>query len=93
MPHTLTKKDFDPAERNEHFLIFLESEGYAEGDTLENHAYTLWVSERVADLKRQHGLRSYDSLGNIPDWRNTFTNHLRSLLSGKEDNPCTKSNR
>ena len=93
MPHILTRKDFDPATHNEHFLIFLTFEGYQEGDALESHTYTIWISDQVVALKRQHGLRSYDSLGNIPDWRNTFTNHLRSLISGKEDNPCTQLNR
>lgn len=83
MSHTLTKKDFDPAERNEHFLIFLESEGYAEGDTLENHAYTLWVSERVADFKRDHRLSPTQSIGLVPDWKNRFTRFLRSRLDGK----------
>lgn len=85
MPHTLTRHDFDPATHNEHFLIFLEANEHEVGDELESYEYTLWISEQVIALKEKHGLKPYDSLGHIPDWKSTFTNHLRSSLKEKRN--------
>lgn len=84
MSYTLTEAHFDPANSNEHFLIFLEAEGHKAGDELESHDYTLWVSEQVATLKKEYGLEPYDSLGGVPDWRNTLTRYLRSLIDKRE---------
>lgn len=83
MPYALTEQHFDPANSNEHFLIFLEAEAHKAGDMLESHDYTLWISEQVIEMKQQYGLKPYDSLGNIPDWKSTFTQHLRSLVDKK----------
>lgn len=83
MPHILTRKDFDPATHNEHFLIFLTSEGYEEGDALESHAYTIWVSEQVTRFKAKHRLTPSQSIGLVPDWKNRFTRFIRSRLDDK----------
>lgn len=80
MPHTLTRNDFDPATHNEHFLIFLASEGFVEGDVIESHAYTIWVSDQVAIFKERHRLAPFQSIGLVPDWKKRFTRFLRSRL-------------
>lgn len=83
MPYTLTRQDFEFEHRNEHFLIFLASEGYTEGDEIENYAYMIWVSEQVERFKQQHQIKRLQSIGLVPDWKNRFTKFLRGHLDGK----------
>ena len=77
MPYRLTRQDFDPEFRNEHFLLFLTSQGLQEGDEIQSFDYDLWISEHAASFKKEHDLRALDSIGLIPDWKPRFTEYLR----------------